>query len=61
MLEISAQKHDLIFSAPPLPYCTDNGVMIAWAGIERLKLGLTDPLDFKARPRWSLETLDKQV
>lgn len=58
MLEEVAQKHKMVFSAPPMQYCTDNGVMIAWAGLERLKLGLTDPLDFKARPRWPLEDLD---
>ena len=44
--------------APPLSLCTDNAAMIAWAGIERLHLGLTDGLDFKARPRWPLEELD---
>ena len=41
--------------APPLHLCTDNGAMIAWTGIERLRLGLTDPLDFPARPRWPLD------
>lgn len=45
----------LTFAAPPPALCTDNAVMIAWAGLERLKLGLTDPLDFKARPRWPLD------
>ena len=35
--------------------CTDNGAMIAWAGIERLRLGLTDALDFGPRPRWPLD------
>jgi N6-L-threonylcarbamoyladenine synthase len=29
--------------------------MIAWAGIERLRRGMTDPLDFSARPRWPLD------
>ena len=43
--------------APPLKLCTDNAAMIAWAGAERLALGLTDPLDFAARPRWPLESL----
>lgn len=43
------------FTAPPPNLCTDNGAMIAWAGIERLKAGLTDDLDFKARPRWPLD------
>ena len=43
--------------APPLRLCTDNAVMVAWAGIERLRLGLTDPLDHAPRPRWPLEEL----
>ena len=40
---------------PPLDLCTDNGAMIAWTGIERLKLGLVDDLTFAARPRWPLD------
>lgn len=43
--------------APPVGLCTDNAAMIAWAGLERLKLGLTDPLDFAPRPRWPLDQL----
>ena len=43
------------FVAPPPKLCTDNAVMIAWAGLERLRLGLIDPLDFKPRPRWPLD------
>jgi N6-L-threonylcarbamoyladenine synthase len=35
--------------------CTDNGAMIAWAGLERLRLGLTDGLDAPVRPRWPLD------
>jgi len=40
---------------PPPQLCTDNGAMIAWAGAERLALGLTDGLDFEARARWPLD------
>ncbi|MEX1083877.1 MAG: tRNA (adenosine(37)-N6)-threonylcarbamoyltransferase complex transferase subunit TsaD, partial [Xanthobacteraceae bacterium] len=40
---------------PPAELCTDNGAMIAYAGCERLALGLTDPLDVTARARWPLE------
>jgi len=29
--------------------------MIAWAGLERLRLGLVDPLDAPVRPRWPLD------
>jgi N6-L-threonylcarbamoyladenine synthase len=35
--------------------------MIAWAGIERLRLGLTDGLDFAARPRWPLDAGAERV
>ena len=41
--------------APPLALCGDNGAMIAWAGAERLALGLSDGLDFAPRPRWPLD------
>lgn len=50
-----AEKSGLKFVAPPVALCTDNAIMIAWAGVERLKLGLTDGLDVKARPRWPLD------
>ena len=40
---------------PPPALCMDNGAMIAWAGAERLALGLTDPLDVAARARWPLD------
>ena len=42
---------------PPLELCTDNGAMIAWAGCERLALGLTDTLDVAPRARWPLDEL----
>ena len=57
MLEEKAKKTGLIFSAPPIKLCTDNGVMIAWAGMERHLLGLSDSFDFRARPRWPLTEL----
>ena len=41
---------------PPPALCTDNAAMVAWAGAERLALGLTDGFDFAARPRWPLDT-----
>jgi tRNA N6-adenosine threonylcarbamoyltransferase len=46
-----------ILVAPPLELCTDNGAMIAWAGCERLALGLTDALDVAPRPRWPLDEI----
>ncbi|MFN4096214.1 MAG: tRNA (adenosine(37)-N6)-threonylcarbamoyltransferase complex transferase subunit TsaD [Sphingomonas sp.] len=54
-LTVLAADHGLRFVAPPLWLCTDNAAMIAWAGVERFALGLTDPLDMPARPRWPLD------
>ena len=42
-------------AAPPPELCTDNAAMIAWAGIERLRLGLIDGLDASPRARWPLD------
>jgi N6-L-threonylcarbamoyladenine synthase len=43
-----------VLVAPPVRLCTDNAVMVAWTGIERLRLALADDLDFAPRPRWPL-------
>jgi len=40
---------------PPINLCSDNAAMIAWAGIERFKLGLSNKLDFPAKARWPLD------
>ena len=50
-----AARYHLPFIAPPPALCTDNGVMVAWAGLERLRLGMVDKLDAAARPRWPLD------
>ncbi len=52
-----ADRAGLPLVAPPIRLCTDNAVMVAWAGIERLRLGLTDTLDHAPRPRWPLADL----
>ncbi|GAB2271999.1 glutamated carboxypeptidase [Dionaea muscipula] len=62
-LDHVAKKRGLQLVCPPPGLCTDNGVMIAWTGIEHLRLGRFDPpppadepkdawLD--VRPRWPL-------
>ncbi|GBF91039.1 hypothetical protein Rsub_03895 [Raphidocelis subcapitata] len=64
-----AAEAGLELVVPPPRWCTDNGVMVAWAGIERMRLGLFEPalpplqlepgqeqewIDL--RPRWPLTT-----
>ena len=46
----------LRFVSPPPNLCSDNGAIIAWAGLERLRRGLTNDLAFAPRPRWPLDT-----
>jgi N6-L-threonylcarbamoyladenine synthase len=53
-LSDAAVAHGFRLVAPPVRLCTDNAVMVAWAGIERLRLGLADELAFAPRPRWPL-------
>ncbi|TMW65819.1 hypothetical protein Poli38472_003584 [Pythium oligandrum] len=51
---------DVIF--PPAKYCTDNGVMIAWTGIERYTQGMRSDVETaRYRPRWPLDTLEPLV
>jgi N6-L-threonylcarbamoyladenine synthase len=54
-LDELAASHGARLVAPPMSLCTDNAAMIAWAGIERLRLGRIDGLDFAPRPRWPLD------
>jgi N6-L-threonylcarbamoyladenine synthase len=56
-LERAAAAHGFRLAAPPVRLCTDNAVMVAWAALERLRLGLTDGIEFAPRPRWPLEAL----
>jgi N6-L-threonylcarbamoyladenine synthase len=54
-LSTAADERGFRFVAPPQKLCADNGAMIAWAGAERLALGLVDDFDAPARPRWPLD------
>ncbi|MFT6106280.1 MAG: N6-L-threonylcarbamoyladenine synthase [Rickettsiales bacterium] len=40
--------------APPIKICTDNAAMVAWAGVEKLKLGMVDQLDFSPKAKWGI-------
>ena len=46
-----------VLVVPPAELCTDNGAMIAWAGAERLAIGLTDTLDTPPHARWPLAAM----
>ena len=43
--------------APPARLCTDNAVMVAWAGLQRLRAGQRDPVALAPRPRWPMADL----
>lgn len=55
-LEAVATESGLGFNAPPLALCTDNAAMIAWAGLERFRLGEQADMTLSARPRWPLDS-----
>ncbi|CAG9297843.1 tRNA (adenosine(37)-N6)-threonylcarbamoyltransferase complex transferase subunit TsaD [Celerinatantimonas diazotrophica] len=42
---------------PRTEFCTDNGAMIAYAGMQRFKAGQTQSLAISAKPRWPLDQL----
>ncbi len=56
-MERLAASHDMTFAAPPMGLCTDNGAMIAWAGIENYRVGRVVKEPVAPRPRWPLTEL----
>ena len=56
-MEKFATENNRIFAAPPLNLCTDNGAMIAWAGIENYFAGNIVNEPVAPRPRWPLTDL----
>jgi N6-L-threonylcarbamoyladenine synthase len=53
-LETIAADQGFSFIAPPAKLCTDNAAMIAWVGVERMRLGLADSLNTEPKARWPL-------
>jgi len=54
-LDFLAKELNFSFMAPPQEVCTDNAAMIAWAAIERIKIGAQGNITFKPIPRWQLD------
>ena len=56
-MEKLANKFNMQFAAPPMSLCTDNGAMIAWAGLENYRVGNIVHEPVAPRPRWPLTEL----
>ncbi|CAH1762035.1 19395_t:CDS:2 [Entrophospora sp. SA101] len=54
---LATQKHNVQLICPPPHLCTDNGVMVAWAGVERFREGLVDEYTIDHMPRWPITSL----
>jgi len=54
--EMMTKRGGEVFYARP-EFCTDNGAMIAYAGMVRLQTGTTQDLSVSVRPRWPLAEL----
>lgn len=56
-MEKLAHDNNMVFAAPPMNLCTDNGAMIAWAGLENYQIGNIVREPIAPRPRWPLTEL----
>ncbi|SJL85002.1 tRNA (adenosine(37)-N6)-threonylcarbamoyltransferase complex transferase subunit TsaD [Vibrio palustris] len=56
-LEALATKIGGSVHYPRTEFCTDNGAMIAYAGMQRLKNNDVTDLSIEARPRWPIDEL----
>ena len=56
-VENLSSEFNMQFAAPPMNLCTDNGAMIAWAGLENYKIGNIVKEPVAPRPRWPLTEL----
>ena len=57
LAEMMQQLNGEVFY-PRGEFCTDNGAMIAYAGLQRLKAGQKENLEVQGQPRWPLDTLE---
>ncbi len=59
-MERLAAEKKVVFAAPPMNLCTDNGAMIAWAGIENYRTGRVVTTPVAPRPRWPLTEMGNE-
>ncbi|MEM7070849.1 MAG: tRNA (adenosine(37)-N6)-threonylcarbamoyltransferase complex transferase subunit TsaD [Pseudomonadota bacterium] len=57
-MQILCAQHQVRFFAPDPALCTDNGAMIAWAGIEAMQAGRKPDIGFRPTPRWRLDQVN---
>jgi N6-L-threonylcarbamoyladenine synthase len=56
LAEMVARRRAEVFYAA-LPFCTDNGAMIAFAGAQRLLAGEREGMGITVRARWPMVDL----
>ncbi|MCO6551470.1 MAG: tRNA (adenosine(37)-N6)-threonylcarbamoyltransferase complex transferase subunit TsaD [Gilliamella sp.] len=57
LAQLMAQRKGQVYY-PRIEFCTDNGAMIAYAGMLHLKAGQHSDLTINVRPRWPLNELN---
>ncbi len=61
MLQIACEYHDSIFKSCPLQFCGDNGVQIAWTGLQSFLYSSSSrvsPENATISQSWRLDTVD---
>jgi universal protein Kae1 len=59
MIKAVADEHDARFNVVPSQFAGDNGMMIAWTGIQAYTHGLVTPIDESfVKLRWRLEEVE---
>lgn len=59
MISQTAEEHGYEVFMPAMQFCTDNGAMIAMAGLRYYQAGIFSSLDCQQRPRWPLQTMNQ--
>ena len=57
-LNLLTREKQTVVCYPPLKLCTDNGAMIAYAGLQRMIKGHSEGHEITVKPRWPMTTLN---